>query len=298
VKATIWPATILGQHAWQDPEPGAICANCGTPLAGSWCSHCGQPYGSNDPTWHELVHDTLHEFLHLDGKIFTTLRRLFLEPGELTAEHIRGRRARYIGALRLYLTMSLVFFGLTAVIPNPNPDAPAVQEGSAAAAENPAGAAADAGESRIRARIAEGARRAREHEEELDETLSHTFQRMLFVLVPVFALLVKLAYRNRRRHYPQYLYFALHFHAAVFGLLAMTVPLQALTYEGPQKAAQAAVLVGSFVYLVAALKRVFGGSTLRTFWRASALAVTYVAILAAATAAVILLTFYRLGAAA
>ena len=40
--------------------------------------------------------------------------------------------------------------------------------------------------------------------------------RTLFVLVPVFALLLTLAYRNRRRHYPQFLYFALHFHAAVF----------------------------------------------------------------------------------
>src|SRR5438874_1271906 len=105
------------------PTPGAVCGNCGAALQGSWCSQCGQPYLPPDPTWHALVHDSLHEFLHLDGKIFITARRLFFEPGELTAEHIRGRRARYIGPLRLYLTMSVIFFALSAVIPNPNPDA-------------------------------------------------------------------------------------------------------------------------------------------------------------------------------
>jgi hypothetical protein len=277
-----------------------ICANCGTPLAGRWCFACGQPYSSPDPTWHDLVHDAVHEFLHLDGKIFATARRLFLEPGELTHEHILGRRIRYIGALRLYLTMSIIFFGLTALIPNPNPDATAAtgqERGGATSEDTPAAAPAGTVPG-VRSRVRQGIIRAGEHEEQLDETLSHTFQRMLFVLVPVFALLLKLVYRNRRRNYPQFLYFALHYHAAVFGFLAITVPLQVLTYEGPLKAAQAAVLVGSFVYLVVALKRVFGGTTARTLVRASALIVGYLAILITATGIVILATFYRMGAAA
>ena len=291
---------------YQSPDEqgaGALCTNCAALLVGPWCSQCGQPQSSSDPTWHDLVHDTIHEFLHLDGKIFATARRLFLEPGELTAEHIRGRRVRYIGALRLYLTTSLIFFGLSAVIPNPNPDAnPPVAQGSSgpqsdAPEENQTKATASSGTG-MRGRVAEGIRRAREHEEEINETLSHTFQRMLFAMVPVFALLLKLVYRNRRRHYPQFLYFALHFHAAVFGFLAVTVPLQALTHEGPEKVAQAAVLVGSFVYLVAALKRVFGGTMRRTVLRASAVTAAYLALLLAMTGIVILLTFYRLGSAA
>jgi hypothetical protein len=254
---------------------------------------------SPDPTWHDLVHDAIHEFLHLDSKIFATARRLFLQPGALTAEVIRGRRVRYIGALRLYLTMSLIFFGLSALIPNPDPDSnanvgpPAAQVDSAAT-ENRTNETANVGGG-LRSRVSRGIRRAAEHEDQLDETLSHMFQRMLFVMVPVFALLIKLAYRNRRRNYPQFLYFALHFHAAVFGLLAITVPLQALTSERPLKAAQALVLAVSFVYLMAALKRVFAGSTLHTFLRAAAITATYLGLLLGTTIAVILLTLYRLG---
>jgi hypothetical protein len=288
----------MEQHALHDPEPGAVCSNCEAPLTGGWCSQCGQPRVTPNPTWHDLVHETIHEFLHLDGKIFATARRLFLQPGELTAEHIRGRRVRYIGALRLYLTMSIVFFALSAVIPNPDPNSdanpPAAQASGGTASGNAANETANAGTG-VRSRIAKGIRRAGEHQEEVDEALSHTFQRMLFVLVPVFALLLKLAYRSRRRNYPQFLYFSLHFHAAVFGFLALTVPLQAIPSERPLKAAQALVLAVSFVYLVKALKRVFGGSTRHTLLRASALTATYLALLLGTTVIGILLALYRLG---
>src|ERR671912_1973636 len=98
------------------------CPNCNAPVEDPWCSKCGQKQSDLDPTWHDLLHETIHEFLHLDGKIFRTARKLFLEPGELTAQFLRGRRARFIGALRLYLTFSVLFFVLTAVVPNPNPD--------------------------------------------------------------------------------------------------------------------------------------------------------------------------------
>jgi len=283
----------------REPASLASCSNCGAILRGPWCSQCGQRASSQDPTWHDLVHDTTHEFLHLDGKIFFTIRRLFFEPGSLTAEHIRGRRARYIGPLRLYLTMSVIFFALAAVIPNPNPNpdsdpAPVSSAGANVPAKDSAVAGGDS-ETTLRARIGRGIRRARSQEEHFDETLSHTFQRMLFVLVPAFALLLKLGYRNGR-HYPQFLYFALHFHAAVFGFLALTVPLQALTYEGPEKIAQALVLAGSFAYLAAAIKHVFGGTTLRTVLKAAALSAAYILLLAGASGIVILVIFYRLGA--
>src|SRR5688500_3170138 len=93
-----------------EPVEAACCNNCGCPLMGKWWSQCGQRVSSPDPTWHELLHEVTHEFLHIDGKIFRTLRLLFLQPGELTAEYLRGRRARYISVLRLYLTMSVAYF--------------------------------------------------------------------------------------------------------------------------------------------------------------------------------------------
>jgi hypothetical protein len=252
------------------PASGTRCANCDALLDGPWCSKCGQKWSSLDPTWHDLLHDSVHEFVHLDGKVFRTARKLFLEPGGLTAEFLRGRRARYIGALRLYLTFSAVFFLLTAIVPNPNPDH-----------EAGLGAPEAAGELATERHIA--------------ETLSSAFPKLVFILVPVFAVLLKLAHRRQRRNYPQFLYFSLHFHAAVFGFLALTVPLQALPSEVWLQAAQACVLVWAFGYLVTALKRVFGGSARQIQVRALAVSVTYLALLTTATAFIILALLRRTG---
>jgi hypothetical protein len=66
---------------------------------------------------HDVAHDAVHEFLHLDGKILQTMKLLAFRPGELTREFIAGRRVRYISPIRLYLTWSLIFFALTALVP-------------------------------------------------------------------------------------------------------------------------------------------------------------------------------------
>ena len=100
---------------------GAPCLNCEAPLHGPYCAMCGQPVRDPDPTAHDLVHDAVHEFLHVDGKIFTTLRLLLTRPGALTRAFLAGRRARYVGPLRLYLTASLLFFGVRAMLPRIDP---------------------------------------------------------------------------------------------------------------------------------------------------------------------------------
>jgi len=48
--------------------------------------------------------------LSLDAKLPQTLRSLLWPPGELTLEWLRGRRARYVAPMRLYLATAFVFF--------------------------------------------------------------------------------------------------------------------------------------------------------------------------------------------
>lgn len=203
---------------------------------------------------------------------------------------MRGRRARYIGALRLYLTMSLLFFALSAILPNPNPDnGEGVRQEAAVPERQPTSSL------RGWARVREGMRLASEHPEQINEVLAHTFPRMMFVLVPIFAVLLRFAYRNRGRRYPQFLHFSLHFHAAVFACFVLTVPLQTLRSETWLTVAQAVVVIGAFGYLIVALKRVFGGGTGETLGRASVVAVTYGVTLAIAIVTVVILSLYGLG---
>ena len=46
----------------------------------------------------------------------------------------------------------------------------------------------------------------------------------MFVLLPGFALWLKLAYLNRRMRYTEHLVFALHVHAFWFAALLLTLP--------------------------------------------------------------------------
>jgi len=73
----------------------------------------------------------------------------------------------------------------------------------------------------------------------------------MFVLLPSFALWLKLAYRNRRLRYTEHLVFALHVHAFWFVALLFALPdWGALT---------ALALLAVPVYTLFAMKRVYGG---------------------------------------
>jgi hypothetical protein len=52
----------------------------------------------------------MDEFVRLDSKLAATLLPLVIRPGELTKEWSKGRRARYVSPLKLYLTITFVFF--------------------------------------------------------------------------------------------------------------------------------------------------------------------------------------------
>ena len=89
----------------------ATCTSCARPLAGRYCSHCGEEVV--DPhaltVRHFVAHTLAHETLHLDGKIWRTLRYLFLRPGFLTAEYCAGRRRLYVNPVRIFITAIIAY---------------------------------------------------------------------------------------------------------------------------------------------------------------------------------------------
>ena len=92
-----------------------VCPNCDAPLTGRFCAQCGQKVMPVGPTLSYFLHDLTHELLHVDGKIFRSVRLLLFRPGFLTREYFLGRRARYISPIRLYLIFSLAFFAASAL---------------------------------------------------------------------------------------------------------------------------------------------------------------------------------------
>ena len=97
----------------------SVCTNCGAENAEVFCSQCGEKQpGHHDLAVSHFAHDAVHELVHLDSKLFTTLKLLVIRPGFLTAEYFAGRKKRYIAPLRLFLTLfAIQFFAFTAYKP-------------------------------------------------------------------------------------------------------------------------------------------------------------------------------------
>lgn len=86
------------------------CLNCGTIVQGRFCQACGQENVEPKETFFSMVMHFFGDITHFDGKFFVTLKDLILKPGFLPAEYIKGRRARYLHPVRMYVFSSAIFF--------------------------------------------------------------------------------------------------------------------------------------------------------------------------------------------
>ncbi|NZA25795.1 DUF3667 domain-containing protein [Luteimonas sp. SJ-92] len=89
------------------PAPLRVCENCGTALQGGFCHLCGQ--SEHSPTRHlgHAIEEVFESFWHLDGRIFRTLRELFV-PGRVANRYLAGHRVRYVAPMRLFVILSLL----------------------------------------------------------------------------------------------------------------------------------------------------------------------------------------------
>ena len=102
-----------------DPTPRSgreACANCGEPVVGAYCAACGQRDEPLRQPVHRFLARSVTEFCGVDGRVWGTLRELLFRPGALTVAYVEGRRRRYLRPLRVYLTSTLLFFVLLALL--------------------------------------------------------------------------------------------------------------------------------------------------------------------------------------
>lgn len=193
------------------------CKNCDTPLEARYCPQCGQRDIDLDRPLPELLREALRETFDVDGRAAHTLWTLIRRPGLLTSEYLAGRRRRYSSPFRLYLIISLLFFVLTAWVAG---QGILLDEGQTLEVDAP-------GQARL---------------------FADYVPRLMFILLPVFALFLKVAFRQRL--YFDHLIHALHLHSALFIVLMVMLPLERV-------AAQSVVAMITQLVLFAYLLTIF-----------------------------------------
>ncbi|MBI1406952.1 MAG: DUF3667 domain-containing protein [Caulobacter sp.] len=96
-------------------DPGTICANCGTRLAGPYCHQCGQQGHLHNKLGH-LLHEFVEGIAHFDGRLWRTLPLLAWRPGRLSRDWIEGKRARYVAPLHIFLFALFLMFTIPTFI--------------------------------------------------------------------------------------------------------------------------------------------------------------------------------------
>ncbi len=269
------------------------CRNCGDYAPDKYCPNCGQETKEYLPTAREFVHEFVLHYLAAEGRLWRTLKVLVLHPGRLTVEYIRGRKRAYVLPLRLYLTVSLVFFLLLRLaapgadrmssaihrsLDNGGVTFTIVDIGFAKAIRNPDGSFTCNLPKRLCDRINERVLQSkgeleRRYSNVLPELFSH-LSTAVFLLLPLFAIYLQLAYR--RRTYGEHFLFALHLHSFWFlMLLVLLLP----TPEWIR-----VLLMGYLaVYSAAALHAVYAASWWKTVLKGLGLSLAYLVSLFIAT---------------
>jgi len=271
-------------------EPGPTsprCPNCGAAGVARFCPRCGQEQGTGIPGALAYLHEIVNHYVALDGKLWRTLWLLLARPGMLVTEYIAGRRKRYIGPLKLYLTFSVIFFVLASLAPSADirvaaridPGSTEQQELEQALEQMPEG---------LRRTVERALAEARRNPavppasaQEIGDRLQEQAPRAMFLLLPAFAGLTLFAFRRRPQHYAVHLMLALHAHAVAFLLFILEPALPAAVGGKP------ALLLP--LWLLFAFRHVFGGRWFALAARAVFVSAIYALLLIATVAAGVLL---------
>jgi hypothetical protein len=273
---------MTGAHAVSDspstPSPAVppVCRNCGAEAPGTFCPACGQETSLALPTVRAMLREAAGRYVAFDGRMWRTLFALVCRPGLLTREYLAGRRRRYIRPGRLFLVLSIGLFALLRIF-----DDPTLRFEADLAPGNGDKVTTTGERGKARTGLSDllgdwvgnepGVQPLRDRADQFNKlTREQQFDQIrsgmlrygpyaMIVLLPVFALLVKLLYLGRARRYPDrprryaaHLVFGAHAHAFLFLIVALLVLLP----EGPMNTA---LVVWAMVYLLLAMHTVYGG---------------------------------------
>lgn len=226
------------------------CLNCETQVSGKYCSNCGQKFQPTKLPLRIYLEDSVETLFNVDNRVFKTLKDLFLKPGKVTKDYIEGNRASYLPPLRIYISISFIYFLLAALSDSNQVFFINFGEDTTGMSE-----------------------------------IAEKIQFALFFMVPYMALLIQLFYRKRKAFYVEYLIFAMHIHSIWFVLLCielLTVYLQNFVPEDfsdplyyPIFILSSASQLLTFGYLIMGLRRVFESSWGGAFAKAFGIILLY-----------------------
>lgn len=281
----------------------AACVTCGAPLTGAYCAQCGEAAHAHDYSIGHFVGELFESLAHVDGRIFTSFRALFIRPGLLASDFLAGRRKLQMGPVQLFLVCNVISFLLqpfSSFAPFTTP-----------LQVHTSGTYWWAGLARsmVAGRVAARGIALTEYTTAFNETAHLQGKTLLMVMVPAFALGLWALYGRARRYYGEHLVVAFYIYA--FFLVAMGVSTVAGTKLAVfairhgwwtvtpaeaggwlDNAVTVALIVAMAIYIFMSNRRAYGGGVLPTAAKTAVLVAWMAAVLTGYKFILFFTTFY------
>lgn len=233
------------------------CDNCGVhfPKETNYCYNCGQEnHSPNQPIKH-LILEFFESLFHFDTKAFYSFKNMIIKPGLMTKEFISNKRVRYVPPIRLYIFVSAIFFIIATNFWTSDSELKSSKfdpelEDTVDLKFGPI-VMKDIKDIQLRqkmtpsqldsllvvenkgeevSRVYKMLHRQLIYISKGEETLLPNLIRLtikyfsiiLFILMPVFALLLWLVFYKRKRNYYEYLIFSIQYHTVCFAILTIS----------------------------------------------------------------------------
>lgn len=245
---------IEAEQAGKNPAPNRSCLNCNTALVDLYCPHCGQKDLPPRQTFGDLIINFVSSFWSFESKFFSSLKSIMFSPGVIARHYTEGKRERYFHPARMYVFISFVYFLLIGILPDEtqteNTASKSLNKGNvnwtydktvgdfddfaqydSAQQALPREQRDGAFKRMIYERIAAVNEKYRNNGKGFSADFSEHFiantPRIFFVLLPIFALLLKLLYFRQDFFYSEHLVFSVYYYNFFFlaGSIYMLVDL-------------------------------------------------------------------------
>jgi hypothetical protein len=217
------------------------CRNCSTELHGEYCSACGQKDTDINVPVKELASEFIEVLPSFDRRLLRSVKPLLFDPGFLTMEYLAGKRRQYLSPFKLYFFISFLFFLVSSfrddseqrqsalsAVAHDSSKITSTKDSAFVVVKQPNSSftfsVKDSGEveSLFGPAMVTALRNMKANPGLMFDKIKEHRPKIIFVLLPFFALLLKLLYIRSGTLYIKHLVFSFNAHSFLFLVLLLT----------------------------------------------------------------------------
>lgn len=295
------------------------CLNCEATVVGQYCSACGQEnIEVIEKFWPMITHNIGHYF-HFDSKFLGTIGPLVTKPGFLTNKYIAGKRTSYLHPIQTYLFISIIFFLLMPIggnhvnVKDKKLSSEIKQEqawgkgkhiivngvqldkdSTIEAYEKRQSALPSSKRDNLFAHYANKQFIkiiGKDSEKNIDKFIRN-LPKLMFILLPLFAVILKLVFWRNRKYYIEHFVYSLHLHSFLFILFTILLILDYISFGFLSEAFIGFIATGPIIwYMYRSLREVYNNSRWKTIGKMIILYFSYMTLFLFSLALIVFITF-------